>query len=55
MQERENSYKQAIQGALRYLDWLLTAPTVVLGDFNTNAGNEATNWPELMEAFDPLG
>lgn len=31
MKERENHYKQAIQGAFHHADWLLGAPTVVLG------------------------
>jgi endonuclease/exonuclease/phosphatase family metal-dependent hydrolase len=55
MQERVDNYKQAIQGALRYRDWLVAAPTVVLGDFNDNASYRTTNWPALLEAFMPLG
>jgi hypothetical protein len=55
VQERVNNYKQAIQGALRYRDWLVAAPTVVLGDFNDNASYRTTNWPELLDAFKPLG
>lgn len=47
--------KQAIQGALRYRDWLVAAPTGVLGDFNDNASYLTTNWPALLEAFEPLG
>ena len=55
MKERENHYKQAIQGAFHHADWLLGAPTVVLGDFNDNASYRSTNWLELLETCKPVG
>lgn len=53
--EHADTYKQAIQGAFNYSDWLLAAPTVVFGDFNDNASYRTTNWPELLEVFTPVG
>lgn len=48
-------YKQAIEGARRFREWIQQAPTVIMGDFNDSAAYRTTNWPELMEAMSPLG
>lgn len=48
-------YRQAIIGLTRYQDWIAAEPTVFLGDFNDNARNRSTNWPEIMQHLHDLG
>jgi exodeoxyribonuclease III len=52
--DRRDHYKQAIEGARRFREWIPQVPTVIMGDFNDSARYRTTNWPELMEAMDPL-
>jgi exonuclease III len=52
---RSLHYRQAIDGAVRFRDWLSAVPTIVLGDFNDNASFKKTAVPELAEKMAAAG
>ncbi len=53
--DRSLHYRQAIDGAVRFRDWLSAAPTIVLGDFNDNASFKTTAVPELADKMAAVG
>ena len=55
---KENSYRQAHKGLGTYDKWMRHLPTVLLGDFNTNAKfqvKKSSGWPALKSLIDSLG
>lgn len=53
--DRSLHYRQAIDGAVRFRDWISAVPTIVLGDFNDNASFKKTAVPELAEKMAAAG
>lgn len=53
---RGTSYRQAQEGVEKYADWLVEKPSIILGDFNTNASyKDSGTWRSLWERLEPLG
>lgn len=53
---RGSSYRQAQEGVEKHADWLVQKPSIILGDFNTNACyGDGGVWQSLWERLEPLG
>ena len=53
--KKELSYRQSHNGISKYSNWIAQKPTVILGDFNSNASYHSDNWQELMDLMKPFG
>ncbi len=56
VEDSAESYRQAHKGIVRHRDWIESAPTVLLGDFNTSAAyGKGEHWNELEQALADIG
>jgi hypothetical protein len=51
----KTAYRQAHEGLGLHASWIGQRPTVILGDFNTNASFAGSNWRDLLDLLKPLG
>jgi endonuclease/exonuclease/phosphatase family metal-dependent hydrolase len=54
--DAKTSYRQAHEGLDRYGEWITSKPTVLMGDFNANAGiGNGRLWRDLAARLERLG
>lgn len=51
----KDSYRQAHKGLVEHAEWMRRRPTILLGDFNSNASFTGKNWRDLEPLLDGLG
>jgi hypothetical protein len=53
--DKERTYGQALQGIRTHAKWIAEKPTIILGDFNSNASWPKSMIPEVCDLLEPLG
>ena len=51
----KTAYRQVHEGLFAHANWIRERPTVILGDFNSNASFKGPNWRDLVDLLRPLG
>jgi endonuclease/exonuclease/phosphatase family metal-dependent hydrolase len=54
-EEKASSYRQVQAGLGRFAQWSRERPTVLLGDFNSNASFRSRVWPDMVPLIEALG